>query len=121
MKKKLVSIVVSHALVIMLLLGCAGKESKYEKAKREAEGKLAELEEILKPVKALEKGDLSVFSANPKTLKRLSKKASIQKIRELSEDVNRAMQKVFELKPQGYEDDYEKWTEKIKERLGSLQ
>jgi len=111
-------------ILIVSLFGCGRQESKtlkYEKAKREAEWKFTELEEILKPIKALERGDTSaLFSADPETLKRLSKNSNIQTIQKLSNEVTQAMERVSELKPEGYNDDYEQWTQKIKERWVSI-
>ena len=122
MNRILVSISFSIILVVGLL-GCGGQKSqelKYEKAKRQAEDKIAELEEILKPIKALEKGDFSALPTDPDSLKRLSEKADMQKIKKLNDEVNKAMRRVFELKPEGYDDDYKQWTQKMKQRLESI-
>jgi hypothetical protein len=118
----LVSISFSIILVVGLL-GCGGQQSqdlKYEQAKRQTEEKIAELEEILKPVKALERGDFSALPTDPESLKRLSEKANIQTIKKLSDEVNKDMRRVFELKPEGYDDDYKQWTQKMKQRLESI-
>ncbi|MCK4359329.1 MAG: hypothetical protein KAW92_11420 [Candidatus Cloacimonetes bacterium] len=122
MNRILVSISFSIILIVGLL-GCSGQQSqglKYEKAKRRAEEKITELEEILKPVRALERGDFSALPTDPDSLKSLSEKANIQTIKKLSDEVNKAMRRVFELKPEGYDDDYKQWTQKMKQRLGSI-
>ena len=122
MNRILVSISFSIILIVGLL-GCGGQQSqelKYEKAKRQAEEKITEVENILKPVKALERGDFSALPTDPDYLKRLSEKANIQTIKKLSDEVNKAMRRVFELKPEGYDDDYKQWTQRMKQRLGSI-
>lgn len=122
MNRILVNISFSIILIVGLL-GCGGQKSqelKYEKAKRQAEEKITELEKILKPVKALERGDLSALPIDPDSLKRLSEKADIQKIKKLGDEVNKAMRRVFELKAEGYDDDYKQWTQKMKKRLESI-
>ena len=110
-------------ILLICMVGCGGQKPdlKYQEAKRQAEEKLAELEEILILVKALERGDLSALPTDPESLKRLSEKADIQSIRRLSEEVSKAMQKVFDSMPEGYEDDYAQWTQKVKQRLESLE
>jgi len=110
-------------ILLICMLGCGEQKSdlKYQEAKRQAEEKLVELEEILKPIKALERGDLSALPTDPESLKRLSEKADIQTIRRLSEEVSKAMQKVFDSMPEGYEDDYDQWTQKVKQRLEAIQ
>jgi len=122
MNKMLVSI--NFTIILLVgLFGCGEQKSqelKYEEAKKQAEEKVVELEEILKPVKALERGDFSALPTDPESLKRLSGKSNMRTIKKLNAEVNKAMRRVFELKPEGYDDDYEHWTRKIKQRLESI-
>lgn len=122
----IISVIIGLAIGIILsvnLIGCAGEESKalkYEQAKKQAEEKFRELEKILKPIKALEKGDTSVFSKDPEYLKRLSKKSNIETIQKLGREASQAMQKVYELRPESSNDDYEQWIQKITQRWKAL-
>jgi len=119
--KRLVTLVILIALVN--LLGCGEQKSpevKYTEAKSQAEQKLVEFSEIMETAKALERGDLSVLPSDPESLKRLSEKANTQTINKLSNELNEAMRKVSELKPEGYDDDYKQWTQEMKQRLEAL-
>ncbi len=113
-----------NMLVILMIsmLGCGAQDgkSKYEAAKLQAENKSTELVEILRPVKALERGDTSVLTKDPEALKRISEKMDIKTIQKLSNEVNQAMRRVADLRPEGYKDDYDQWTKKIKEKLDSV-
>ncbi len=108
------------AVLLIALLGCEGKVSKYENAKSEAEKRLAHLERILRLVKGMERSNLPVFPDDLDSLKALAQKADIEEIRKLSDGVVRTMRRVFELVPEGYEDDYEQWTQEMKQRLESV-
>ena len=110
-------------ILIMGILGCGEQktaEMKYEEAKTQAENKITELEEILIPLKAIKSGDLSALPTDPEDIKRMNEKADIKNIKKLSNEVNKALQKVFELKPDGYDDDYKQWTQQMKQRLDSV-
>jgi hypothetical protein len=124
MKKMLVAITM-NVILVMSILGCGTQKApddklKYERAKQEAENKSAELLEILRPLKAIERGDTSLLSSDPETLKRISDKMNKQTIQKLSNEVNQAMKRVAELKPEGYSEDYELWVKKVKEKLDSV-
>ncbi len=110
-------------ILIMGILGCGEQktaEMKYEEAKTQAENKITELEEILIPLKAIKSGDLSALPTDPEDIKRMNEKADIKNIKKLSNEVNKTLQKVFELKPDGYDDDYKQWTQQMKQRLDSV-
>jgi len=114
-------LVISFSIILLVsLIGCGGQESqvvKYEKAKKRAEKKIVELEKILKPIEALKRGNLSELPKDPDSLKKLSEKADIHNIKKISDEVSKNMQKVFELKPKGYDDDYKQWVQQMKRKL----
>jgi len=123
MAKRNLSVVFMVFVFALVLAGCAGKIEKYENAKRQAEAKLSELEEILKPAKALEKGDLSALqNIDIERYKRISEKAKDpRKMQALADEISSALQKAAELKPEGFQSDYDQWAQKIKQRMGALQ
>jgi hypothetical protein len=124
LNRLLVSMGFSIILVVGLigLLGCGvqSPEEKYEKAKIEAEQKIAELEEIMIPLRAMERGDFSALPADPDELKRLSEKMKPANIQKLANEISQATLKVRQLMPPGYDDDYEQWTQQMKERLEAI-
>jgi hypothetical protein len=117
-----VGFIIVLAVGVMGMLSCAPPETpeqKYEKAKLEAEQKIAELEEIMIPLKAIEKGDFSALPTDPVELKRLSDKMKNADLRKMANDISQATLKVRQLMPPGYEDDYDQWTEEIEQRVES--
>lgn len=124
MNRTVASIGFSIILVVALigLLGCVAQspEEKYEKAKLEAEQKIAELEEIMIPLRAMESGDFSALPTDPDELERLSEKMKPENIRKLANEISQATLKVFQLKPPGYDDDYEQWTQEMQQRLEAI-
>lgn len=126
MNRALVSVGFSMVLVVGLLglLGCGVQESpelKYQKAKVQAELKIMELEEIMIPLRAMERGDFSALPTDPDELKRLSEKMKPANIQKLANEISQATLKVFQLKPPGYDDDYKQWTQQMRERLEAIQ
>jgi hypothetical protein len=125
---KLNRLLVSMGFTIILVVGLIGllgcgvqsPEEKYEKAKIEAEQKIAELEEIMIPLRAMERGDFSALPADPDELKRLSEKMKPANIQKLANEISQATLKVRQLMPPGYDDDYEQWTQQMKERLEAI-
>jgi hypothetical protein len=126
MSRVLVSIGFSIILVVVGLIGSLGcgvldsPESKYEKAKIEAEQKIAELEEIMIPLRAMERGDFSALPTDPDELKRLSEKMKTENMRKLANEISQAMWKVHRLVPPGYEDDYLQWQQDMHQRLDAI-
>ena len=126
MNRALVNMGFGIILVVCLfgLLGCGVQESpelKYQRAKIQAELKIMELEEIMIPLRAIERGDFSALPTDPDELKSLSEKVKNTDIQKLVNEINAAMYKVFELKPPGYDDDYNQWTREMRERLEAIQ
>lgn len=122
MNRMFISIAFSVVLIISML-GCGEQktaEVKYEEAKIQAENKIAELEEILIPIKAAEKGDLSAFPTDPESVKKMKEKADVKNIRKLSNEISKSLQKVSDLKPEGYDEDYKQWTQQMKQRLNAI-
>ena len=101
------------------------KPKTYEEAKKIAEEKLAELEELAGPLLALEKGDTSALPEDPKAMKELTGKAYAKKVEKKGVEVNDAITDVLKLVPSENKailDDYQKWvamTQGRRKRLGA--
>lgn len=122
MAKRITSVGFIVFVLALGLSGCAGKIEKYENAKKQAETKLSELEEILKPAKALARGDLSALPTDIERYKKISEKAKDpRKMQALADEVSGAMKKAAEFKPDGYQEDYEQWVQKIRARMEAIQ
>ncbi len=118
MGKKLISLNIIVLLGVNVF-GCMEQKTpatKYEEAKNQAEVKIARLEEVLKPIKALQSGNFSGVSMDANR----AKNVDMNEINKISAEVNEAMRKVFDLKPQGYDNDYNQWTQTMKQRLESI-
>ena len=122
MNKVLVNVSFSIALIVGLL-GCGGQKSQeltYEGAKMAAEKVILKFETIMKPIKAMERGDLSAMPKDLESLEMLKKYSNVESIKSLSNEISKAMQLVYKLKPEDASEDYNQWNQKMKQKLESI-